>query len=211
MKIYIPELPSLSDTPSPETQLWQALVNADFDPPPDIIFGSTEFYRWGKNNRYWCKSFDSLPPTAVYGDYVSGFEGKLICDTGVELGQFERFQAGKRLKEEIAIAKAERESHAEYSTGVAMRTWETGTPASADHPYLERKQIAPHGTRVASDGRLMVPMYRDGDLVSLQYISGTGDKRYQRGPSIKGAWYMIGRVPRGLPHGGGRRGAGPAS
>jgi putative DNA primase/helicase len=192
MKIYVPDLPLLSDTPSPETQLWQALVNADFDPPPDIIFGSPEFYRWGKNKRYWCKAFDSVPPTAVYGDYVSGFEGKLICDTGVELSQLERFQAGKRLKEEIARAKAERESHAEYSSGIALRTWEAGTSASADHSYLKRKQIQPHSTRIASDGRLMVPMYRDGELASLQYITGDGDKRYQSGASTKGAWHMLG-------------------
>lgn len=92
---------------SPGTQLWQELVNAGFDPPPDIVFGDDKFYRWGKNDRYWCKAFSGDIPTAVFGDYVNGKKGKVICDTGKTISQLERFTINKRLEEAIEEAKKE--------------------------------------------------------------------------------------------------------
>jgi putative DNA primase/helicase len=174
-----------------ETQLWQAMANDGITPPESFIIDG-RLQRFGHKDAGWYRAYNDSFPLAIYGDWRLGIQGKVIFDTGREYSHLERFQIDRRMREMAEDAQATRSAQAEYSAGVAERTWEAGTPASADHPYLKRKQVQPHGTRIASDGRLMVPMYRDGELVSLQYINANADKRYQSGASTKGAWHMLG-------------------
>ncbi len=60
---------------------------------------------------------------------------------------------------------------------LARYIWSKSTPAPATEPYLARKGVAAHSLRV-NRGALICPMFAiSGDLVGLQFISGT-DKRY---------------------------------
>ena len=72
----------------------------------------------------------------------------------------------------------------------AAELWKQAKPASSDHPYLKRKQIQPHNIRLNSD-QLIIPMYKDGRLVNAQTIDAEGDKLFQRGAEIQGAFYPI--------------------
>jgi putative DNA primase/helicase len=66
-------------------------------------------------------------------------------------------------------------------------------PATGEHPYLKRKRIAPHGLRVDTDGRLIVPVRdRKGDIQSLQFITGDGVNRFLPGGHVAGNYYAIG-------------------
>ncbi|MDG4561168.1 MAG: AAA family ATPase [Candidatus Competibacter sp.] len=100
-----------------------------------------------------------------------------------------------------AIAKArdaEQKARAQDARQRAAAIWESSPPAPADHPYLTRKQIAPHGARLhLATGGLIVPI-RDANGVvdSLQFIAPEGGKRFLRGGRKQGGYYLLGD-PRG--------------
>ena len=61
------------------------------------------------------------------------------------------------------------------------------------HPYLSRKGIKPHGTRVNVSGALVVPfLNRDQQLQTLQFIGADGAKRFLAGAKAKGAAAILG-------------------
>ena len=90
--------------------------------------------------------------------------------------------------------KAQRQHDA--ATAAAQR-WEAAEPAPADHPYLVRKGIQPHGIKAEGEA-LLIPL-RDAatTLHSLQAIGPEGDKRFQPGGRIKGCYFGIGK-PKGV-------------
>lgn len=99
-------------------------------------------------------------------------------------------------KKRCAAARAEREAEdAKAHAAAAIRAaaiWERAQPASADHPYLRRKGVQPHGLREHA-GQLVVPL-RDatGALHSLQFIGPDGGKRFLTGARAKGCFHLIG-------------------
>lgn len=74
----------------------------------------------------------------------------------------------------------------------AAAIWRAAKPAAADHPYLVRKAVGPHGVR-QHEGRLVIPMRADGELVSLQFIGADGEKRFLPDGRTKGAYFAIGK------------------
>ncbi len=80
----------------------------------------------------------------------------------------------------------------------AGRIWCGAQPAQADHPYLLRKGIKPHRLRQSGD-TLLVPLYADGLLMSLQRIYPNGAQRFPAGGKVKGCYSPIGRLELGEP------------
>lgn len=100
----------------------------------------------------------------------------------------ERMDAARRDRE---IEKANRWAEARSR---AATIWGASKPGP--HPYLERKGVAAHGTRISRD-KLVIPL-RDaaGTLHSLQFITADGDKKFLRGGRVEGCYCAIGDVPR---------------
>lgn len=66
----------------------------------------------------------------------------------------------------------------------------------AEHPYLARKKLTMEGARglkVDEKGWLVIPMFRDGKLVSVQRVSPDGDKRFAFEAPTRGASFPIHR------------------
>ncbi|NLY14878.1 MAG: toprim domain-containing protein [Gammaproteobacteria bacterium] len=72
------------------------------------------------------------------------------------------------------------------------RIWHTSKPASPDHPYLKRKNIAPYGIRQLGRA-LVIPLYSSDELVGLQFIDPDGSKRFMRGSKLSGAYAVVGK------------------
>ena len=73
--------------------------------------------------------------------------------------------------------------------------WESLPPLRGSHPYLESKGLSMQGCnqlRIDKD-LLVVPMYRDGNLVSIQTIAPDGEKRFAKDCPTKGASIHLGR------------------
>ena len=90
-------------------------------------------------------------------------------------------------------AQPEATSPAATAAARAARLWEAAHPAPADHPYLRRKQVGPHGLRCDSAGNLIVPL-RDveGVLHTIETITPAGEKRYLAGGAKAGHFCTIG-------------------
>lgn len=106
----------------------------------------------------------------------------------------------QRAERERAELQAREQGQAQTAKRAAD-LWAAGTEAPADHPYLRRKGIQPHGLRVAPDGWLLVPLHdADGALWNVQRIAparpadGGPDKLFLKGGRVAGLWHMLGDV-----------------
>lgn len=166
--------------------------------PPDVIHDDGKLHRFAPNGKKrddagWYVLHGDGIPAGIFGDWRQDFSQTWRADIGRRLSPAE--EAAHR--ERIAAAKRQREAeevrrHAEAAT-TAAATWKAAQPAPADHDYLRRKGIKPHGARIADDGRLIVPVRVVGELASLQYIAGDGAKRFLPGGRVAGGYFGIGK------------------
>lgn len=97
-------------------------------------------------------------------------------------------------------AEAERERDYQDAARTARAQWAESKPLPPDFAYLTRKGIEPHGARLSTDGRMMLPVHgADGEIQSLQFIAADGSKRFHPGGRIAGGWLMLGTVSPGDP------------
>jgi phage/plasmid primase-like uncharacterized protein len=151
----------------------------------------------GKNDGSYKLCTDGPAPWGLYRnwtdgkdtDYWRGDRNRHLTDA--ELEELERRMEQARIEAEQMAAEMAAEAAA-----IAKDTWERAGEAPQDHPYLRKKKVQPHGTRVGTDGNLLVPMHdENGELVNLQFISGTGSKWFLRGGRAKGCCFPIPRDP----------------
>lgn len=72
----------------------------------------------------------------------------------------------------------------------------TCQPLRDGHPYLEShglEMAGCSGLKLDRDGWLVVPAYRERNLMTVQRISPDGDKRFWPGAPVKGASYVVER------------------
>lgn len=108
---------------------------------------------------------------------------------GRDLSAAERTEIKARIKaEQERIAKEESQRHeavAIKASNIWNRSSQTGNKA-----YLSKKQIGALGIRYIKSA-IVVPMYADGKLYSLQFIGPDGDKKFLTGGRIKGCYYPL--------------------
>lgn len=81
---------------------------------------------------------------------------------------------------------------ADQAAALATRIWDSAQSAPADHPYLRRKGIEPHGARVSGDSLVLAGCDARGTIRTLQFVDAEGGKRFLRGSSPKGCMFPIG-------------------
>lgn len=125
----------------------------------------------------------SMTEAAIWRDGIDGPE-RTAEQRNQDNAELSARISAKRLEERKATARAK----AEYDRSAGI--------LGAQHSYLIRKRILALGTmglRVNAGGELIVPMYRDGKLVSIQRISATGVKKFATGAPSKNAVFWITR------------------
>ena len=78
----------------------------------------------------------------------------------------------------------------------AQRYYAACQPVRGSHPYLDRKDLTMegcYGLRVDPENRLVIPLYTQGELVSVQRVAEDGEKLFWPGAPIKGAYYALAR------------------
>tara|TARA_R110000751_G_C13788462_1_gene481836 strand:+ start:2830 stop:3747 length:918 start_codon:yes stop_codon:yes gene_type:complete len=106
--------------------------------------------------------------------------------------QLERSRRIQRLQE------AERQRSHQVAATKAERLWEASVPANPNHTYLITKRCDAYCLR-EQYGALLVPLYRDGELLNLQRIYPNGIKRFMPKGRIKGCYSPIGSPERDRP------------
>jgi putative DNA primase/helicase len=174
-----------------------ALVARDIV-PPDPIIADGRLHRCnaagphGRRDAAYLLHLDGLPAGGMenWRDGLGWQTWRL--DIGRKLSAAER--EALRLRAQAAVVQrgeeeARRHEHARQRTA---RIWAAARPAPADHPYLARKGVQPHGARLYR-GALVVPA-RDaaGVLRGLQFIGASGTKRFLKGARVQGLYCLLG-------------------
>lgn len=184
----------------PEEQLSNAMRDCGITPPDNILmdgqihrFNSGTKGKGGHDKSGFYVAFNDGVPAGHFGCWRAGIEQPWKASIGRKLTVAEEMANSKRLAEARKLRDAEQAKAREIASDTVAAIWTSAGAASADHPYLARKGIKPHGARVTGDGRLIVPLFdTHGELSSLQYISADGDKKYHPGGATGGKLWSIG-------------------
>lgn len=193
----VSKLPPAPPLLPPDAQLRVALAEAGLTPPAELIFDG-QIHRFkpdGKKDASgWYVAYEGKVPAGAFGDWRAGVECTWRADIGRELSHAESMQHAARMRELKLQREKELTVMREDAAQTASSRWESAPLASDEHPYLQRKGITNPGLRVASDGRLMAPMFIGSEMVSLQMIAPDGEKRFLKGGKTGGAWWMVGGI-----------------
>jgi len=101
----------------------------------------------------------------------------------------ERTEIRKRLKAEETAREVARAAAEKEAAMRALMTWNRGT-APTENAYSKRKQIKLLGVKMMGT-IIMVPVYIDSAVASVQFIAENGEKRFMKGGRIKGGYAAI--------------------
>lgn len=194
-----------------------AIAATGLTPPETIEPGSIQkfpgFGKDGKNKAAWCLMFEDMRG-GVFGDYSSGIESTWQAANSKPYTAAEREAHGRHVQ---AMRAQRAEERAEIDAIVAENSkniWGKARPVTG-HAYTTRKGIDPIDVRCISCAEvqsicgnlppglsgdlLVIPLYRIGckGIVNLQFIDGSGEKRFMTGGSTAGcyAWVIGGPKP----------------
>ncbi len=147
--------------------------------------------RPGSKNGWYVLYGDALP-AGSFGSWKTGFKGTWCAKTLQNLTLAEREEFRQRMDAARQAREAEERARRTEARNEALAIWKTLPPAPVDHPYLVKKGVRNHGLRLHK-GALVIPL-RDsaGNLHSLQFIDGDGNKRFLSGGRKKGCYFPIG-------------------
>jgi len=179
-------------------QFQQAMAGAGLT-VPDVIHGDGTLHRFSTNGKrmdqsgWYVLHDDGDIPAGAFGCWRSGTQSTWCSKDTKAMTQAERSAHQQRMQAIAQQREADTAQRQQDAATAAGRRWAAATPAPADHPYLVRKGMQPHGTKVEGEA-LLIPL-RDtaGKLHSLQAIGPEGDKRFQPGGRIKGCYFGIGK------------------
>ena len=186
----------------PELQLRDAISAAGMTPPKEIVldgkmhrFTSGTKGKPGHDKSGWYVAYSDGIPAGRFGCWRAGIEVTWRADVGRQLSPADEMAFARRMSEAKAARDAEIKRQREIVADTAEAIWVSGMGASPDHPYLARKGIAVHGTRITGDGRLMAPLFTpEGKIASIQYIDAEGGKLYHAGGQTGGCFWMVGTM-----------------
>lgn len=69
--------------------------------------------------------------------------------------------------------------------------WKNTRHAPDDHPYLVSKGIKPYGAKEYKNDLVVPVIASDDEIISLQFISGDGEKRFLSGGTVAGGFWTI--------------------
>lgn len=197
---FVPQAAEILDPP--EIQLQTAIRNAGIEPPETIYldgkihrFNSGSKGKSGIDKSGWYVAYNDGIPAGRFGDWRSGTELSWRADIGRKLTASEEMAHVRRLAELRVQRDKELEKQHEVTSNTVDKIWTECMAAHPDHPYLKKKGILPHGSRITGDGRLVLPLYDEhGVLTSLQYIDIEGKKLYHSGGATGGKFMIIGNT-----------------
>jgi putative DNA primase/helicase len=187
----------------PEFQLIDAMKASGLT-PPEKVFLDGKLHRWagsGKKdkNSWYCCFADGIP-AGRFGDWRLDLEVTWRADVGRALTSAEQMAHSRRLSESKKVRDAEMAQKREVASNTVEMIWTKCTGSEDTHPYLQRKGVSSHGSRVTGDGRLALPLYgEDESISSLQYISSEGGKQFHSGGAVSGKFWTLGTMDESGP------------
>ena len=177
-------------------ELFKNALSNELGYAPEVIIGDSQLHRFkDKNGRLNGAYILHLTghPAGYFQCFKQGIKENWKLDGHyMPLSNFQRIefsieahrQAKQRQHEEMAKHKSAAQK--------ACYIWSQAALAPINHPYLVKKHIGIHGARLGRDNTLIIPLYNTNrDIINLQFISETGDKRFLSGGQKKGCFYIL--------------------
>ncbi|MDN5619454.1 MAG: hypothetical protein L0G63_03270 [Psychrobacter sp.] len=127
--------------------------------------------------------------------------GAIGLDATSEVTDEQRAQWQSQQVEREAAEKAEKRQARLDAASRAQSIWDNAKPATDDHPYLLRKNVAAIGLRKDDSDNLIIPMQyynittEGTTLVNVQTIAPDSEKLFLKGGLVSGAYFTIGNSP----------------
>ena len=175
-------------------QFITAMIREGVPPPSQLVIdGAIHRFRIDSSkDAGWYVVYPDGWPAGAFGNWKTGLHVTWHAEHSAPLS-FEQDTARRRnLERAKADRDAQRAKKAEIAQNAVTDIWEHAGLASENHKYLKAKHIQPHGARITGDGRLIVPMFCNGQLTSVQYIDDQGSKLYHPGGAVRGAFFELG-------------------
>ena len=195
--------PKVAQPDPPAVQLLDAMQRSGLTPPREIVLDG-KLHRFNSGTKGspgagdksgWYVAYSDGIPAGRFGCWRAGIESTWRADVGRNLTPAEEMAHARRMNEAKAARDAETARTRETAANTVEAIWVGCMGADPAHPYLARKGVAVHGSRVTGDGRLVVPLYTpDGHLASLQYIDVDGGKLYHSGGQTGGCYWIVGTM-----------------
>jgi putative DNA primase/helicase len=192
------EHPHLNNSPTIVQANFKAAMDAAGLSTKDPITPDGKLHRFhvegdkpGSKNGFYVL-YDDGVPAGCFGSWKTGDTIKWCAKPDRELTNAQRQQNRRRMIEAQKAREAEEAERRKTARDKAFLIWTSSPPAPDSHSYLTKKGVKNHGLRLHK-GLLVIPM-RDGDgnLHSLQFIDGDGNKRFLLGGRKKGCCFVIG-------------------
>lgn len=181
---------------SPEVQLRDEINKCGLTAPKDIVFDG-KIHRFSGDPKHrddsaWYVAFDGEIPAAAFGCWRADLSATWRADIGRELTTLEIMHHNERMESIKKLREEELAQRREEAASKARNIWSLATDAPDDHPYLVKKQIKANGMKLTPDNHLVMPVYSNNAISSLQYISVDGEKKFLPGGAISGGYWIIG-------------------
>jgi len=178
------------------TQFKEAIHSAGIK-PPEKIEDDGRLHRFstnGKNGNVagWYILHGDGIPAGCFGDWRTGITQYWRANIGRKLTLQEECDYKKKMEFIALKREAEERKRQAGARERAMTLFEKAIVVSNDHPYLKEKSIKAYGARDYK-GTLVVPIYIDEILHSLQFISPNGSKHFLPGGRVNGGYFTIGK------------------
>lgn len=163
--------------------------------PPDVIKADGVLHRFSTNGRPdddagWYVLYGDGTPAGVFGDWRTGVNQKWRADIGRPLTSAEEDEYRIKVAAMQCQREADKTQRRKEARERANLIWAKALPC-IEHPYLAAKFIKANGARLFKD-RLVIPLWAEGVVHSLQFISADGDKRFLTGGRVRGCHFIIG-------------------
>lgn len=166
--------------------------------PPSGIIPDGKIHRYASNgdrddDAGWYVFYSNDPPAGAFGCWRSGVSETWCARHPAMMSEQERTVYRRRIDELNRQREIERRDRHTQAAERAQTLWNSGAPVDEGHGYLCEKKVTAHGLRLSTSGSLMVPIYNaDGAIISLQFISSTGDKKFLAGGATAGGFFLLG-------------------
>lgn len=125
-----------------------------------------------------------------FKNHATGDFDKYISKVKSKLSKEEQEERKRKMENERRKRDRQLQQDRDEAKAKAQYIWSKSI--SGSHPYLERKGIDCSGARVYRNA-LVVPAYKDKEIVNIQFISASGDKRFLKDGILQGSYGAVGK------------------
>ena len=179
-------------------------INAAGLPVPDTINDDGRIHRFNTSGRRgddsgWYVFYPDGLPAGAFGCWRLGLQSTWCALADNDMTEAQREDQRQRVRSIQAQRDADKLQQEQAAAVLAKRDWDKADRHADAHPYPQAKGVGSHGTRIAANGALLVPIRdTEGKLWNVERVNPQDftDKRGLPGGRRKGCYHAI-RKPTG--------------